>query len=304
MTPNAPLFDGNEPAPIEIEQVQRRLGIPGTVAFEIGEGGLPCARLHTDSAQGEVYPHGAHVSAYRPQGQPDVMFMSERSDFAPGKPIRGGVPICFPWFAGHGDPPHGTARLQTWDVADTASEDGRASVELTTTVAPFELRYRVTVGPALELALRVENAGDAQASFELALHTYFAVADVRRIQIVGLEGRDYLDKTRDMARFTQQGPIRIEREVDRVYQHTTETCTLHDPGHDRRVIVEKQNAHSTIVWNPWTDKASRLPDMVDEEWQRFVCIESGNVHENAITLVPGAAHETRVRISTAPGANA
>lgn len=285
-----------------IDQLQQRFAIPGAVHFEAGSGGLPCARLTPAAAAGVVYLDGGHLCTYQPTGQPDVLFVSERSHFEPGQPIRGGIPICFPWFAGHGDPPHGPARLQRWEVHDTATdnEGPTTHIELSTRVAPFRITARVAVGPALELTMRVEHTGTSPAEFELALHTYFAVSDARAIEIEGLDARDYLDKTRDNARFTQRGPIRIEEEVDRVYQHTPDTCTLRDPGHGRTITIEKRDAHSTIVWNPWVDKAARLSDLDDDDWQHFVCIESGNVHENAVMLEPGGVHESMTRITARP----
>ena len=288
------------PSDASPEQLESHFAIPDRVRFEAGPGHLTRALLTSDAASGHVYLHGAHVNHYQPAGGRDVMFVSERSAFAPGEPIRGGIPVCFPWFATHGDPPHGTVRLQPWHVTHTSARGGEATIELATTVEPFRVHYRVTVGPSLHVALTAQNTSREPATFELALHTYFAVSDARQIHITGLEGKQYLDKVQDFAELTQDGPIRIEQEVDRVYQHTHDTCTLHDPGYARQIVIEKSDAASTIVWNPWIDKAARLEDLADDDWQRFVCIESGNVHENAVTLEPGGSHESAARISVRP----
>ncbi len=286
--------------PVSVAQLQQQFGIADAVRFDHDEAGLIRATLTSKAGTGVVYLHGGHVTSYRPDRQPDVLFVSDRSRFKAGEPIRGGIPVCFPWFADHGSPKHGTARLQLWQVADTSTTDQSTSIELTLDLAPFHLRYRVTIGQAMDLTLQVQNTSQAEASFELALHTYFAVADVRQIEVQGLDGRAYLDKTHDFAEFTQAGPIRVEGEVDRVYPHSADTCTLHDPGHGRAITIEKTSAHSTIVWNPWTDKASQLDDMANDEWQRFVCIESGNVHDDAVSLQADQTHETKVRIASQP----
>ncbi|MFW6058968.1 MAG: D-hexose-6-phosphate mutarotase [Phycisphaeraceae bacterium] len=282
------------------DRLQQQFGLPDAVRFESAEGGLTRAVLTSPTARGIVYLHGAHVSAYQPADQPEVFYLSQGSAFAPGQPIRGGIPICFPWFADHGTPKHGTARLQSWSVHDARADGDHVTLELTTTVEPYTLHYRVSVGPTLEVALRTRNSGATAATFELALHSYFVVSDVRQVEVVGLEERPYLDKPENFAPRTQQGPIRFTGEVDRVYQHTTDTCTIHDPGLARTITIEKQNAHSTIVWNPGPEKGAALDDMPPDDWQRFVCVESGNVHDNAITLQPGAEHETLARITAQP----
>lgn len=283
--------------PTQIGPLAHQFGIDGAVRFDTGRGGLPCAVLSHRHTRAVAYPHGSHVTSYLPEADaPDALFVSPRSAFAAGEPIRGGIPVCFPWFADHGTPKHGPVRLESWRVTDTAADDDAARLELATDHGPFRITCRISAGAALELAVRVENVGDAPATFELALHSYFAVADVTNVEIHGLSGRDYLDKTREMNQFTQDGPIRIDREVDRVYQHTADTCTLHDPGHGRTIEIEKRDLLSTIVWNPWRDKGAAQPDLADDDWLRFVCIESGNVHDNAVTLAPGEAHEGAARI--------
>ena len=285
------------------ETLQEHFGIPETVRFEPGAGGLTRAVLTGRAAAGEIYLHGAHVTGYQPAGDDQVMFVSEKSHFNSSASIRGGVPICFPWFADRGQPMHGLARLQPWDVIATRTQGQDITLELGTTIKPFRVHYLVTVGSALGLTLRVENTSDEPASFEAALHSYYAVSDAQRIHITGLEGREYADKTQDFAKLTESEPIRIDREVDRVYTDAPDTAVLHDPGHGRAIHVAKDNAPSTIVWNPWTEKAARLDDLADDDWQRFVCIESGCVHNNAVTLKPGQTTELSAHITVQPDAS-
>lgn len=279
--------------PSTIDQLQQQFAIPEAVRFEPGEGGLTRAVLISPAARGEIYLYGAHAASYQRTGEPEMIFLSDHSYFEPGKEIRGGIPICFPWFGDHGEPKHGVARTQSWEVANTYVTNDSVTIELTNTIVPYEVRYRMTVGPTLEVAMLTRNAGGEAATFELALHTYFAVSDVGEIEVAGLEGRGYLDKVQDFAECTQEGPIRFEGQVDRVYQHTDDTCTIRDPGHERAIVVEKENAHSTIVWNPSPEK--KLADLGEESWRAFVCVESGNVHGDAVTLQPGETQETVAR---------
>ncbi|MCC7349440.1 MAG: D-hexose-6-phosphate mutarotase [Phycisphaerales bacterium] len=298
----------------ELEKLQNRFGITGLARFEEGMGGLPRIALTTPAADATVYLHGAHVAHYKPAGQRGVLFMSAASQYRTGRPIRGGVPICFPWFAARaGDPDapmHGFVRLGDWSVESIQRSGEGASVVLgfksnsatkMSFNADFELRYHILVGPKLDLTLEVRNTGEREFSFEAALHTYFAVADSRNITIDGLQNTEYVAKSEGMQRKTQTDPlIRIDREVDRVYQNTQATCRLEDPGFGRTITVEKENSNTTVVWNPWIDKAANMADFGDEEWTGMVCIETANSAENAVHLPAGQAHRMRAVIQSTP----
>lgn len=283
-----------------IDSLNKQFGIPSVLRFEPGTNKLLRAAITTVHADAHVYLHGANITHYQPRGQKPVLFLSAKSHFDPGKPIRGGVPICFPWFsakeADPSAPMHGTARLNEWKVESaTLNTDD----SLTLTLAWTSCRYRITVGPTLVLSLEVRNDTAAAYPFEAALHTYFAVGDSRQIRIEGLAGAEYVSKVEN-AQNVRQGPepIRIARETDRIYFDTSATCLIHDPVWQRRVINEKSNSHSTVVWNPWVDKSKALPDFGDDEWQGMVCIETCNVKRNAVTLPPGKTHvlEARIRV--------
>lgn len=289
-------------------ELQARFGMAGVARFEAGAGGL--TRLVLNSAQGEaeIYLHGAHVTRYRPAGQAEALFMSGQSWFEADKPIRGGVPICFPWFgprAGHPQSPaHGFARLRDWGVeAVRQFKDGSvaatlklASDDATRAIWPhdFEARYTVTVGSVLEMALEVRNTSPQAFTFEEALHTYFAVGDVKKVSVEGLEGTEYLDKV-DQARRKVQGkePITIVGETDRLYLNTRATCMIHDPAGARRFIVAKHGSEATVVWNPWIAKAKAMPDFGEDEWPGMICLEALNAADNAVTLEAGRAHVMR-----------
>jgi glucose-6-phosphate 1-epimerase len=242
------------------------------------------------------------VTAWQPPGQPPVIWMSRESRFAADQPIRGGVPICFPWFgpkAGDASAPaHGFARLKDWALTDVADQGDSVRLVLTLSsdesssvggwTQPFAAAYQVTIGASLELALTVRNTGKGPLSYEAALHTYFAVANVREIAIRGLEHTYYLDKVEGFARRQQGGePIRFAGETDRVYLDTMATCVIEDPGTRREIVIEKTGSRTTVVWNPWIEKARAMPDFGDLEWPEMVCVETCNVGPAAITLAPG-----------------
>jgi glucose-6-phosphate 1-epimerase len=286
----------------------------GFVAKE-GQGGLPHLLIANDHAQAAVYLHGAHVTHFQPRGQKPVLWMSARSWFEAGKPIRGGVPICWPWFGPHAQKPdlpaHGLARLSDWRLRSARNEaDGGTSVALalassdrTKSLWPhdFSLEYTVRVGARLELSLRVENAGTAPFTYEEALHTYLAVSDIRKVAVRGLSGVACLDKVREMRRFTQGAePLTFSDETDRVYLDTEAACEVDDPGLERRIRIEKSGSCSTVVWNPWVKKAQAMPDFGDDEWPGMLCIETANVAGNAVTLAPGATHEISARVEVRP----
>lgn len=288
-----------------------RFHLPGLIRWEAGQGGLPCARITAPGGEATVYPHGAHVTAWTPAGHGPVLWMSAKSRFDHGQPIRGGVPICFPWFGPHPSDPdapaHGPARLREWQVVSAAERDGDVELGLVTEIFPFACDVRVRIGETLTISMGVRHLGDTASGYTQALHTYLAVGDAKQVEITGLNGVEYLDKmdTQHDAqpRRKTQGdqPIRFEGETDRVYVGTESTVTLHDPAMNRRIAIQKSGSRSTVVWNPWTDKAARMEDFGDDEWPGMCCIETANAADDAVTLEPGQERrmEMRVRVERA-----
>jgi len=286
------------------------LEIPGIARLATGPGGLPRYEITTPLAEAHIYLHGAHVTHFAPAGQRPVLFMSAQSWFQAGKPIRGGVPVIFPWFGprqGHTEAPaHGFARTRSW-TPESIRQQPDGSVVVTLRLEPdaetralwgepheWVLRHRITVGAALTMELEIENRGAASFRCEEALHTYFSVSDVAAIQIHGLENAEYYDKADGMRRKRQENePIRFAAETDRTYIHTASQCAIDDPGLHRRIVIEKTHSDSTIVWNPWIAKAQAMPDFGDSEWPAMVCVESGNVADNALEIAPGVRRVTQ-----------
>lgn len=287
------------------EQLNARLDIGKDARFEIGQGGLTRLTLDGAVASGQVYLHGAHVTAWQPAGHAPVLWMSPISRFEPGHPIRGGVPLCFPWFGPHPHDPqapaHGLARLETWQpTALRRTADGDLVVELQRRIADFDLTYTVSLGRTLTMTLHILNRAAAPRRAEVALHTYFTVGDVKQVQITGLGGTIYVDKVAGGTRRRQgDEPIMFHGETDRVYLNTQAACVLDDPVLLRRITVEKSGSNSTVVWNPWIDKARRMPDFPDDGWPGMCCIETASVADDALQLPPGGDHAIIASLSVA-----
>jgi D-hexose-6-phosphate mutarotase len=284
--------------------------LPSSVRHTPGEGGLPGFEIAAAGAAAHVYHHGAHITAWEPAdaGGP-VLWLSGRSRFQADRPIRGGVPICFPWFGPHradaGAPAHGFARLMEWTLVDASEAlDGAVTLTFALTTeeatSPFwphrsRVAFRASFGARLDMALEVANHSPEAFTFESALHTYFTVGDVRQISIGGLEGVEYVDKAAGGLRARQEGPVRFSGETDRVYE-TGGTTLIRDPVLRRSIHVAAGNSGATVVWNPWTAKARALPDFGDEEWRGMVCVETANVGAAAVRLDPGGVHRLTASI--------
>ncbi|MFB9618652.1 D-hexose-6-phosphate mutarotase [Brooklawnia cerclae] len=268
------------------------------------EGPLPGFRVETAAATGVVYLNGAHVAEWTPAGHKPVLWMSGSSDYQPGRAVRGGVPLVFPWFGGgpEGDrvPAHGFARLATWHLISAAvSPKGTATLrfgldgpQVTDAVADsfthdYGLEMHVSLGETL-LQQLVVVAGDEELAFEEGLHTYFAVGDVRHTHVEGLEGEAYFDKVTGSCA-TQEGLVTITAETDRIYESASNTRIV-DEAWGRTIQIEKVGSAQTVVWNPWVDKSRTMTDFGDDEWPGMLCVETVNSREQSITLAPGQRH--------------
>ncbi len=304
------------PASTSIDSLNERFAIAGALTFEVGSGGLVRAAAGGRPAEGHVYLQGAHVTHHRPSAQRPLLFLSPRSRFAPGRAIRGGVPVIFPWFGafpGHPQAPdHGFARTREWAVESVApAGDGSVAITLAleaddatraTWPHEFRIRHRVVFGQRLEMTLEVENRSSHPFDFEEALHTYLLVGDVERVSVTGLGGSVYIDKTDGMRRKTLgAAQFGLNGTTDRVFLNARETCTITDPVLARRIAVEKTGSTTTVVWNPWQEKASTMADLGNDQWRSMLCVEAANAADNAVHLPSGEHHEMRVVIGAGVG---
>lgn len=324
--------------------------LPASVQVDVGEGGLEFVRVTGKNASAEIYLRGAHVTSWIPTGAPEpgitttgptpvsdvaaepapngttpgensVIWMSAKSEFAPGVPIRGGVPICFPWFGPNAEDPsapaHGFARLANWELLWARVEDEdvlvtfRLKDNLDTRSSPwdrqFEATYTVTVGRRLGLSLTVNNRDRKAFTYEEALHTYLAVSDIHQTTVSGLENAPYIDKVTGVG--TEAGsspvdaagtPITFSGETDRVYLGEAPVVTVDDAAAGRQLRVTGEGSGTTVVWNPWIAKAAKMADFGDDEWPSMVCVETSNVASAAVTVEPGESHTTTVHYEVLP----
>jgi glucose-6-phosphate 1-epimerase len=292
-----------------IAELDRRFGIPGAARVLEGNGGLPKVSISTAGAAGEMYLLGAEVTSWKPGGAEEVLFVSAASKWADGRAIRGGVPICFPWFGNKTDDPkapaHGFVRAKAWEIESIVRTGDAVTVSLFTGSdegtkkmwpADFRLVHRATFGAELSLELEMANTGAAPLRFEEALHTYFRIGDIGRARVRGLDGIHYLDKTDGNREKTQGGDVVFAKETDSVYLDTRHVAELEDAALGRRIRVSKENSLATVVWNPWAEKAKAMSDLGDDEWKQMVCVESCNVGKHAVTLGPGEKHRMKAMI--------
>lgn len=276
----------------------------------IGPGGLPVLEIDNKYGHARISLLGANVIDWIPRGAEPVIWLSKDALFKLGKSIRGGIPICWPWFGAHPDkadyPAHGFARSRLWnidtiytlDTGETRVEFFLKPDEATQTYWPCDtqLEYHVTVGKSLQLELITTNQCDETRQLKLtqALHTYFKVGDVSKVTVRGLEDKHYLDKLEGFAEKEQTGPISIQQEVDRIYLDTTDECIIEDPVLKRHISIKKTGSHSTVVWNPWQATAEKMGDLGNEGYKTMLCVESSNAAGDTITLEQGEQHRLSV----------
>lgn len=291
------------------DALNRRFAREGRLHFQALDEGLAVADITTDLCTARIALQGAQLLDWTPAGEKPLIWLSKEAVFRAGKSIRGGVPVCWPWFGAHETradyPAHGYARTVPWDliaVEDMPDDRIRLDFCLQTSEAtrawwPYNspLELYITLGDSLELELVTQNADTQAISITEALHTYFAVGDVRQVRVQGLTGCDYLDKVDAFTRKTQQSEIRIAAEVDRVYLDTQAECVIEDAAWQRRIHINKRGSHSTVVWNPWIDKSLAMGDMGQAGYLDMLCVESGNAASNVVTIPPGGEHRLWVR---------
>lgn len=283
----------------------------------IGPGGLPVVEIRNNAATARICLMGAHVLSYTPAGQEDLLFISEKSEYSQtGKAIRGGVPICWPWFgpaAQSGVPgattAHGFIRQFMWKFAGVREiSDRMTAATFTISDSPeslaiwphkFMLTLEVVVGDTLTLTLITTNTGDQEFTIAQALHTYFSVGEIERTIVCGFENLKFIDKApaTPPAPNPQQDFIDFTAETDRVYLNANGEAVILDPVKHREIHIAKTNSDTGVVWNPWINKSRNMPDFGDEEYHRMVCVEVCNVDYDAPAIAPGASHALSTTIS-------
>src|SRR5271155_1644074 len=291
-------------------ELDRSLGISGVARVSDGEGTMSRVQIKSPLCEGEMYLHGAHVTSWKPAGADEVIFLSTKSRWEEGQAIRGGIPICFPWFRAKADDPkapaHGFVRTTAWQLDAIVESGSGVTVTMTTESSErtrhwwpgdFRLVHRVKFGSELNLELECSNTGKTPFVFEEALHTYNRVANVHEVRVRGLDGVHFLDNTDSNREKTQSGDMTVAAQTDNAYLKTENAVDLFDPAMRRRLRLKKTNSRTTVVWNPWQVGAQGMRDLGDGEWTQFLCVEASNILGSAINLEPGQTHTMAAVIS-------
>ena len=288
---------------ITAQQLNTQFGVKGQLEFRDDVSGLVVAEIHNKQASASLCLQGAHLMTWKPGSQSvPVIWLSRDAKLAAGKSIRGGAPVCWPWFGPHasesGFPGHGFARTVPWQVVETGTEPNGETcltlrlVDSEKTRAQWThactLDLTVIVGETLRMEMTTENTGTADFEIGEALHTYFQIGDIGAVRVKGLEDCEYWDKVGGTALRKQIGAISFSGETDRVYINTASECVIEDDKLKRRIHVAKSGSLSTVVWTPWTDKANKMGDMGQPDgWREMVCVETVNALENVVKVAAG-----------------
>ncbi len=289
---------------MNLDELNANFALPERLHFVAGGGGLPKCVIDAEEASAELYLYGGQVTHFQPHGEKPILWLSPDAIYKHGTPIRGGIPIIWPWFGKHpkftGLPNHGEARIQHWEVIRTGlGEEGEVTIALRLESRggenacwpyPYELVHEVTVGRTLTVRLTAHNRGLRPCLINIAFHTYFRVGDVSRVAIDGFDGRFYEDQVDEMKSKKQVGPVRIGFEIDRVYIDGDSEIFINDSAWERRIRIDTYDSDAAVVWNPWIEKAGAMIDFPDEGFRDMVCVETGNLALDARGLLPGTAH--------------
>jgi D-hexose-6-phosphate mutarotase len=288
----------------ELVKLNQKYGIRDQLIFTEGPGGFIVAEMRNPHGEATVALHGGHIITFRPRDHEPVLWLSRNSHFKTGKAIRGGIPVCWPWFADHptdtDKPAHGFVRAAVWSVIESEKleDEGTrlklliADSEETMKLWPhrFRLEIDITVSDTLKTKLITTNTDNKPFLYGGALHSYFNISSISNIMIKGLEGCPYIDKVDQGRRKVQDGSVSVKSETDRIYLDTKADCIIEDSGMHRRIGISKNGSRTTVVWNPWSDKARALKDFGDEEFHGMVCVETANADDDVINVVEGESH--------------
>lgn len=297
---------------MKTEQLNTQYGITDQLQFIDGKGGFPHVEISNEKAKALISVYGGQILSYQPTSEPeDLLFLSTKAYFQQGKAIKGGTPICWPWFGPDpenlGRSSHGFARNRLWEVmktsttptGDTTVTLGLTNTDETQEIWPkaFNLTITYTVGETLTIELATQNTGSQAFSISQALHTYFNIGDINQVQVLGLNGSDYLDKVDDGQRKTQNGVVEFSEECDRIYTAPSAKLIIDDAALNRRINITSEGSKTAVVWNPWVENSVSMADLEDNDYQRFVCVETANAAQDVVTILPGQTRSIKAQYS-------
>jgi glucose-6-phosphate 1-epimerase len=296
------------------------MSTPNVEAVKLDE--LNCWRIRHGQAELLVAQQGAHILSYQLAGQPPLIWLNDEAVFKTGKSIRAGVPVCWPWFGVFDRNPqsvkamrvsndapsaHGFVRAMDWELGGIEAEGESLKVEF---LLPYpeggfpgwphqvDLTLTIRLDEQLHIQLTSHNRGTDTVSISQALHSYFAVSDVREVHVEGVDGLNYIETLDNWKTVTQTGDLRFTGETDRIYLDAPPQLCIVDPAWERRIVLTSSGSRTAVIWNPWIDRAAAFSDMADDGWQRMLCIETANVMGDVVNLVPGASHTLGVSVGS------
>ncbi|MDE1263366.1 D-hexose-6-phosphate mutarotase [Vibrio aestuarianus] len=270
--------------------------------------GVKIVRVIHDKATAGIALHGGHVVSFTPAGKDDFIWMSDSAIFDGKAALRGGIPVCWPWFGRIAAPAHGFARTSEWTLVEHKENDNGVIVVLgleatadTLAIWPYQFQARlyVEIGDALNVTLEVTNTDEKAWTFSGALHTYLNVGDISQTTTTGM-GREYIDSLQN-AKVCQGGEqLLLTDTIDRVYTAPEAQIKIADAKLNRTLTVENSGHNSAVLWNPWAAGAQSMADMPDDGYQTMLCVES-TLHAPCLsagkTLQPGESHQLITRLS-------
>jgi glucose-6-phosphate 1-epimerase len=298
------------------------MNTPNVEAVKLDE--LNCWRIRHGQAELLVAQQGAHILSYQLAGQPPLIWLNDEAVFKTGKSIRAGVPVCWPWFGNfERNPPsvkamrvsqepapaHGLVRAMDWELGGIEAEGESLKVEF---LLPYpegglpgwphqvDLKLSIRLDEQLHINLTSHNVGTETVTISQALHSYFAVSDVRNVHVEGVDGLSYIETLEDWKTKKQSGDLRFTGETDRIYLDAPPLLSIVDSTWERRIELTSTGSRTAVIWNPWIDRAAAFSDMADDGWQRMLCIETANVMSDVVSLVPGGSHTLGVSVGSKP----
>ena len=283
---------------MNIEQLNNDYGIADKVKFVEGKGGFSLAEVSNEYAKATISLYGGQVLSFKPVEQSEMMFVSSEAYYQTGKAIKGGAPICWPWFGpdpeDKGRSSHGIARNRLWQMRNVVStQDGATQVILGLKDTAetreiwdysFDLEIAITVGSSLTIELITHNTGQQPFKITQALHSYFQVGDIDRVTVLGLADKVYLDKVDGGKQKTQAGSVTFSGECDRIYLDVPSQLTIEDLALNRNIVVTSTNSKTAIVWNPGAKIAAKMADLGEQDYLNFVCVETANAADEIIEV--------------------
>lgn len=260
----------------------------------------PVFEIDHPTCKARVALHGAHVMSWKPRDEDEVLYLSPDSVFKEGKAIRGGIPICWPWFNAHPTnpdaPSHGLARTRFWEMISAEEDENGVTMRFGMEEGIWKAEVTVKAGLELEVSLETLNTNEIPIVVSGALHSYFSVSNIGNVRVVNLEDTDYLDTAGEPTRRKQKGAVKFAGEVDSIYDSLGKVLLVDDDS-GRTILIEKSGSPSTVVWNPWLEKAAAMGDLPDDGYLAFCCVEAAIANDRAVIVMPGSSYELSTRIS-------